>query len=151
MVDQVDYRNKYKYYKKEMLQTLLDSDKKFNEFELAAITSLIEEKQTKIVSEVILDGGIKDKILIATRWNVFLMVASYIEPFLFKRYDLHWIDGLANFALSSGIGLIGSSLIFIFFTKFAKERFFKLHLFVTSVAILLLTLGSWHNCRVGFC
>lgn len=150
-MDQLDYRNKYKHYKKEMLQNLLDSDRKLNEVELAAITSLIEEKQTKIVSKVILDGGIKDKILIATRWNVLLLIASYAEPFLFNRYDLHWVDGLVNFAMSSVIGLIGSSLIFIFFTKFAKERFFKLHLFVTSVAILLLTLGSWHNCRVGFC
>ena len=88
-MDQVDYRNKYKHYKKEMLQNLLDSDRKLNEVELAAITSLIEEKQTKIVSKVILDGGIKDKILIATRWNVLLLIASYAEPFLFNRYDLH--------------------------------------------------------------
>jgi hypothetical protein len=36
-----------------MLQNLLDSDRKLNEVELAAITSLIEEKQTKIVSKVI--------------------------------------------------------------------------------------------------
>ena len=150
-----NYKQKYKYYKREMLESLLVSDKKLHEAEILAIRTLIEEKSSHDLSnappEVIFDGGIKDKILIATRWHVVILLINFATTFIFQKYGFHWIDGLAYYAMSVAIGAVATLFIFIFFTKFAKKRLQSLHVQITLAMLILMFLSTWHSCRAGIC
>lgn len=154
-MSEIDYKQKYKYYKREMLESLLASEKKLHEAEILAIQILIEEKSFSDLSnsspEVIFDGGIKDKILIATRWHVLILAINYATTFIFQTYGFHWIDGLAYYAMSVAISAMGTFLMFIFFTRFAKTRFVSIHIQIALAMSILLFLSTWHSCRTGIC
>ena len=150
-----NYKKKYKHYKREMLESLLVSGRILQDAEVLAIQALIQEMPTKVDSnltpEAIFDGGIKDKILIATRWHVVILAINYATTFVFQKYEFHWIDGLVYYAISVAIGAGGALLIFIFFTRFAKTRFISLHIQIALVTSTLLLLSTWHSCRTGIC
>lgn len=154
-MNEVNYKQKYKYYKREMLESLLVSDKKLHEAEILAIQALVEEKSSNDLSnsppEVIFDGGIKDKIIITTRWHLVIFAINFTTTFIFQKYEFHWIDGLAYYAMSVAIGVVGALLIFIFFTRFAKKRFVSLHIQIALITSTLLLLSTWHSCRTGIC
>ena len=154
-MSEIDYRQKYKYYKREMLESLLVSGRKLQDAEILAIQTLIQEMPSKVDSnlptEVIFDGGIKDKIIITTRWHLVILAINFATTFIFQKYEFHWIDGLVYYAMSVAIGAVGTLLIFIFFTRFAKTRFVSLHIQIALVMSTLLLLSTWHSCRTGIC
>jgi hypothetical protein len=59
-MSEIDYRQKYKYYKREMLESLLVSGRILQDAEVLAIQTLIQEMPIKVDSnltpEVIFDG-----------------------------------------------------------------------------------------------
>ena len=81
-MSEIDYRQKYKYYKREMLESLLVSGRKLQDAEILAIQTLIQEMPTKVDSnltpEFFFDGGIKDEIIITTRWHVVILAINFL-------------------------------------------------------------------------
>ena len=154
-MSEIDYKQKYKYYKREMLESLLVSGRILQDAEVLAIQTLIQEMPTKVNSnatpEVIFDGGIKDKFLITTRWHVVILLINFASNFIFQKYEFYWVDGLAYYVMSIAIAAVATLLIFIFFTKFAKTHLVRLHIQISLAMSILMFLSTWHSCRTGIC
>jgi hypothetical protein len=145
-------RQRFKYYRKEMLSNLLSNDKKFTAEEKEVIVKLIEEKEAASIDSPIIDGGIKDKAIIFMRWHIIFLAAAYVETFIFRRssYGWHWIDGVVNYFFIAGGGLVLAALLFVFFTKKYKDNFLKNSFKLSVVATLILYIAAWNYCRISY-
>lgn len=145
-------RQRYKYYRKEMLANLISEEGKLSEEERKVICQIIEEKGITSKDSSIIDGGIKDEIIIFARWHIVFLFAAYAEPFIFKSnpYGWHWVDGLINYFLIAGGGVALSALLFVFFTQKYKNKFIRNSYKLSVIAIIILYIASWNFCRISY-
>ena len=145
-------RQRYKYYRKEMLANLISEEGKMSEEERKVICKIIDEKESTSEDGSIIDGGIKDKIIIFTRWHIGFLFAAYAESFIFKSnpYGWHWLDGLVNYFLIAGGGFALTALLFVFFTKKYKDKFMSNSFRFSVFATIMLYIASWNYCRISY-
>lgn len=143
-------RQRYKYYRKEMLVNLMSEESKLSEEERKVICKIIEEKSATSEDGSIIDGGIKDEIIIFARWHIIFLFAAYAESFIFNNnpYEWHWFDGLINYFLIAGGGFALTALLFVFFTKKYKDNFMRNSFKLSVVVIIILYIASWNYCRI---
>jgi hypothetical protein len=117
-------KNKYKYYKTDMLLSILKENKKHLSEEVAIIRGIINEKKGQINSDIenkdtVIYGALKDKLIMATRWHILIYSASIFISFVYRQrdYPWHWIEAFVACLTVLAFGLFSAFMILIFFYR----------------------------------
>lgn len=149
-----DFIQKYKYYRRDMLESL--DLRSLSDIEKSAINKLILEKrsvESSNVDGVILDGGKKDSIIKFLRWNILILTLGYLSSFLILRsrvYGFNIFEGLVFYLFAIGIGLSIALLLYIFFTKTFKNSVMNTWRNSSFVVAAILVFGYWIECKRSF-
>jgi hypothetical protein len=87
----------------------------------------------------------REIVLTNLRWQVVILAINYILPLRFIRYGDPWVDGIVGFLMNSAIGLGGSALLYLFFTKFSEGKFLSNQRKISLVVSLLVVVTSWNR------
>ncbi len=139
----------YKYYTKEMLERLDMS--KFTDQQKALIAKLISDKSPN--KEVIFDGGNKDKLIIALRWNLILVSMSIAINLITsknKLYGFRWFDVFSFYTLTIGVGFAVAIVLYIFFTNKFRGKIISTWKYCSFACAIIMMIGEWNLCRLSY-
>ncbi|PUE38759.1 hypothetical protein B9Z34_10655 [Limnohabitans sp. Hippo3] len=156
-INEEQIKNKYKYYKTDMLLSVLKENKKLLSEEVAIIQGIINEKNLQINSDRenkdrIIYGVLKDKIIIATCWHILIFAVSIFVSFLYRQrdYPWHWIEAFVACLTVLVFGLFSAFMMLIFFTERSKGLFYKNYIRFSLIGVVVLWITYWNHCRISY-
>ena len=156
-INEEQIKNKYKYYKTDMLQSILKENEKLLLEEVAIIQGIINEKQGQINPDtenkgMIIYGVLKDKLIMITRWHILIFAASISISFVYRQrdYPWHWIEAFVACLTVLAFGLFSAFMILIFFTEKSKGLFYKNYIRCSLIGVTILWITHWNHCRISY-
>lgn len=157
-INEEEIKNKYKYYRTDMLLSILKENKKISSEEAAIIQGIVKEKKDQINSNTenkdpIIYGVFKDKLIKAARWHILIFSASILISFVYreKYYPWGWIEAFVACLSVVAIGLFSTSMMLIFFTEKSKGLFYKNYIKFSLIGVAILWIASYLNqCRISY-
>lgn len=156
-INEEQIKAKYKYYRTDMLLSILKENKNISSEEVIIIEKIIREKEDHINLDVknrkpIIYSAFKDKLILATRWHILILAASIFISFLYrsKYYAWGWIEAFVACIFVLGFGFFGTSMMFIFFTEKSKGLFYKNYIKFSLFGLAILWITHWNSCRISY-
>lgn len=96
---------------------------------------------------IIIDGGKMDNFIILLRWNLLFLILGYFPYFVFNWNHDPLIDGVVGYFIIVVSSLAISGVLFIFFTRFMRGKFFKTWINVSLFMFALHIASNWISCK----